>query len=640
MDTLTTPAAAHTARGDDERGDTVASLFLRGVEARGHQVIFRQKRFGIWEETSWQEFGRAAREIALGLIHLGFQARHSAAILSNTRREWAFADFGILTAAGISSGIYPTDAPPQVEYLLADSRSVAVFVEDDEQLDKVLQVRSRLPALRHIIVFDTGHLLDFEDPMVTSLAALRELGATLDRTSPGLWRLHAQLPRPDDVAILVYTSGTTGKPKGAMLTHDNVVFTAQIVAEQVLPQDERDQRMGYLPLCHVAERIGGLMASIHTGAVIHFVENPDAVAENIREIQPTVIFGVPRIWEKFYSAIQLRLGEATPLQRRACRAALALGERAFRLRAANLPFPWWLRLAYPVAEWAVLRNLRTFVGLRRCRILCSGAAPISVRLLQWYGALGIEVVEMYGQTESTGVLTANPRGRAKLGTVGPAVSGCKLRLSQEGEILARGRNVFAGYANQPAATAAAMAGGWLHTGDVGELDADGYLRIKDRLKDIIITSGGKNITPSQIENELKFSPYIADAVVIGDRRPYLVCLIMIDHENVLRYAQDHGIPFSDYASLCRAPEVQALVESAVSQANGIFSRVEQIKKFRLIERNLGVEDEELTPTLKLKRKLVQEKYRDLVDEMYGTQPPEDAEIRLAQLESDPQPQPQ
>lgn len=606
----------HDGRGD--QGDTIGEVFFDGVEKRSDDIIFRQKRYGIWEETTWKEFGLAVREIALGLIRLGFEPGEAASVLSNTRREWAFADLAILTAGGISSGIYPTDAPGQVEYLLADSNSVVVFVEDDEQLDKVLEVRERLPKLRRIIVFDTEHLIGFADAMVIDLSALREMGRRLYVEDSSLWLNRSAACRPGDVAILVYTSGTTGRPKGAMLTHDNVTYAMRLLASDVLHVRSTDERMGYLPLCHVAERIGGLMTSLYSGAVINFVENPDAVVENIREIQPTVIFGVPRIWEKFYSLIQIRLGETTPLQRWAYRTALALAERVAELRLARRQVPFWLRLAHQLAYWTVIRNLRAFIGLRRCRLLFSAAAPISVRLLQWYRALGIEVIELYGQTESAGILTANPIGRAKLGTVGPTVAGCDVRLSSNGEILARGRNVFAGYINQSEATAATLADGWLRTGDIAEMDGDGYFRIKDRLKDIIITAGGKNITPSEIENELKFSPYISDAVVVGDRRPYLVCLIMIDHETVERYAQDHGIAFSDYASLCRAPEIQALMHSVVTQVNGHFARVEQIKKFRLIERKLSVENEELTPTMKLKRRLVNEKYRELIEEMYAS----------------------
>ena len=610
----TTPTAAVPASVGP---GTLCVLFQDSVARRGDQVIFRQKRFGIWEETTWHAFSQAARDVALGLIHLGFEPGETVSILANTCVEWAFADLGALTAGGICSGIYPTDAPSQVEYVLSDSQSVYVFVEDDEQLDKVLSVRERLPKLRRIIVFEMDNLAGFEDPMVMSLKQLRALGAALHTQQPDLWMARSAQRQPGDVAILVYTSGTTGRPKGAMLTHDNLVFAAEQMVDHIFHLQEGDERIGYLPLCHVAERVGGLYSALCAGTPVNFVEDPDAVAENLQEIQPTVMFGVPRIWEKLYSAIQIQLGEGTRLQRWAYQQAMKVGTRRAVRRSQGAALSWWDRLAYQLAFWTVFRNLRTAMGLRRCRVIASAAAPISVRLLEWYSALGIDVIESYGQTESTGMLSSTPQGAGRLGTVGKVLLGCEARLSEQGEILTRGRHVFSGYMNQPEATAQALAGGWLHTGDVGEFDADGYLRIKDRLKDIIITSGGKNITPTEIENELKFSPYVTDAVVIGDRRPYLVCLIMIDHENVEKYAQSNSIAFSDYSSLCRAPEILTLIESVVHTANTQFARVEQVKKFRLIERKLSVDDEELTPTMKLKRKLVNTKYESLINTMYG-----------------------
>lgn len=609
MNNLNTPTS-----GQDE---TIAGLFHQWVERRANEVVFRQKVLGIWEESTWADLGQAVCHVAMGLMHLGFELGETAAVLSNTRREWAFADLGILTAGGVSTGVYPTDSSEQVEYLLQDCGAVHVFVENDEQLDKVLSVRDRLPGLRRIVVFDTEHLSEFADPMVMEWEQFIRLGRDAAAQRPDDWTRRSQQTHASDTAIVVYTSGTTGRPKGAMLTHRNVLFAMDAIASKVLKQHAGDERMGYLPLCHVAERIGGLMASLLSGTVVNFVENPDAVAENIREIQPTMIFGVPRTWEKFYSAIQIRLSEATPFQRRAYGWAIRLGARMAAHRLSHSSAPLWLRIAHGVMSRAVLRNIRLAIGLQRCRVLCSAAAPISVRLLEWYSALGIEVIELYGQTECSGILTANPLGAARLGTVGTVIPGCEIRLSEHGEILARGPNVFAGYLNQAEATQAALSNGWLHTGDVGELDADGYLRIKDRLKDIIITAGGKNITPSEIENELKFSPYISDAVVIGDRRPYLVCLVMIDHENIEKYAQAQGIAFSDYASLCRTPEIHALIQSVITEVNGRFARVEQIKKFKLIDRKLGVEDEELTPTMKLKRKLVNQKYLPLIETMYG-----------------------
>jgi long-chain acyl-CoA synthetase len=332
-----------------------------------------------------------------------------------------------------------------------------------------------------------------------------------------------------------------------------------------------------------------------------------------------VLTCVPRVWEKFYSAVLIRLKEATPLQRRAYELAIGIGRRAATLREAGNPVPAGLRAAVWLARVLVLGNVLKAIGAQRARVLITGAAPISPDLVRWYMALGLEMVEVWGQTESSGAITANPLARPKPGSIGVQMAHAQVMVAPDGELLARGPSVFMGYLNQPDKTAEALKDGWLHTGDVGRRDADGYFYITDRMKDIIITAGGKNVTPTEIENQLKFSPYITDAVVIGDRRPYLTALIMVDHENVEKYAQDQSIPFSNYASLCRRPEILGLIQNEVDRVNALFARVEQIKQFRLIENKLSAEDEELTPTMKLKRKLVQQKYRALIDSMYGVQ---------------------
>jgi long-chain acyl-CoA synthetase len=595
--------------------DTVPKLFWQGVRSRGGRTFCRQKEFGIWRAVTWQELGMIAREIGMGLVALGFAPGEVASILSNTRREWVYADLGALGAAGVVNGIYPTDAAAQVEYLLADSGSVYVFVEDDEQLDKVLEVRGRLPALRRIFVFDMEGLHELEDPMVMSLEALRELGRAHDAAHPGEWERRVALRKPEDLAILVYTSGTTGKPKGAMISHRNILSTLAAY-QSSFPQDESDERMAFLPLCHIAERIGGEYHALYAGAVLNFVENPETVPDNVREIAPTVFTAVPRVWEKFYSAVHIALREAAPLQQWAYRVAIGIGMRQAKLREARKPLPVGLRLGFWLARVLVLNNVRRAIGVHRARVLITGAAPISPDLVRWYMALGLDMVEVWGQTECCGAVTGNPRGAVKPGSIGPAMPLSEVRVSPEGELLVRGPGVFMGYLHQPEKTAETLKDGWLHTGDVGKVDGEGYFTITDRMKDIIITAGGKNITPSEIENQLKFSPYITDAVVIGDRRPYLSALIMIDHENVERYAQEHAIPFSNYASLCRRPEIQALIQDEIDKVNRLFARVEQVKKFRLIEQKLGAEDEELTPTMKLKRKLVNDKYRELIEAMY------------------------
>jgi long-chain acyl-CoA synthetase len=595
--------------------DTVPKLFWHGVRTRGSDVILRQKEFGIWQSISWTEFGAIAREVGMGLIALGFEPGECAAVLSNTNREWLYADMGILGAGGVSNGIYPTDAPAQVEYLCADSAVVHLFVEDDEQLDKALEVRARLPLLRKIIVFDMEGLRDFNDPQVMSFEALRALGREYDAAHPGVWEQRLLARKPEDLAVLIYTSGTTGKPKGAMLSHANIVFACNLYC-RIFEQRPDDERICFLPLCHVAERVVGTYTALLSGTRLNFVENPETVPENVREIAPTVFGAVPRIWEKFYSGVLIRLREASRLQQLAYGLAIGIGHRVAKRREQRKPVPVPLAAAFWLARVLVLNNIRKVIGAHRARLLITGAAPISPDLLRWYMALGLEMVEVWGQTESGGISTAIPAGGAKPGSIGLPLPDTEVKLSPEGELLVRSPSVFMGYLNQPDKTAETLRDGWLHTGDVGRVDEEGYFYITDRMKDIIITAGGKNVTPSEIENQLKFSPYVTDAVVIGDRRPFLTALIMIDHENVEQYAQERSIPFSNYASLCRRPEIQELIEAEVAKVNATFARVEQVRKFRLIEQKLTAEDEELTPTMKLKRKLVNEKYRDLIESMY------------------------
>ena len=596
--------------------DTVPKMFWHGVVTRRDDVILRQKQLGLWRAVTWSEFGQIAREVGMGLVALGFAPGECASVLSNTNREWLYADFGILGAAGISNGIYPTDAPGQVEYLCADSSSVFVFVEDDEQLDKVLEVRARLRLLRKIIVFDMEGLRDFNDAQVISLDALRLIGREYDAAHPGDWETLVATRAPSDLAVLIYTSGTTGRPKGAMLSHANLVAAARLYA-QVYAQRPDDERMCFLPLCHVAERVVGVYTALLSGTPLNFVENPETVPENVREIAPTVFGAVPRVWEKFYSVVTIRVKEATWFAQRAYALAIGIGYRAAACRERGEPVPVWLRGAFRLARVLVLDNIRRAIGVHRARLLITGAAPTSPDLLRWYTALGLTMIEVWGQTESGGISTSNPIGRAKPGSIGTPLPQTEVRLSRDGELLVRSPTVFMGYLNQPEKTAETLRDGWLHTGDVGRMDNEGYFYITDRMKDIIITAGGKNITPSEIENQLKFSPYITDAVVIGDRRAYLTALIMIDHENVETFAQDAAIPFSNYTSLCRRPEILDLIQREVDKVNAAFARVEQVRKFRLIEQKLTAEDEELTPTMKLKRRLVNEKYRDLIEAMYA-----------------------
>ncbi|KRR20170.1 fatty-acid--CoA ligase [Bradyrhizobium lablabi] len=597
--------------------DTIARSFLKSVEQRGDRPAIREKKFGIWQPTSWREWLQISKDIAFGLHASGFRPGDVASIIANAVPEWVYADMGILCAGGVSSGIYPTDSSAQVEYLINDSSTKVIFAEDEEQLDKILACRSRCPTLQKIVVFDMEGLHGFSDPMVLSLAEFMALGRNHEQDNEALWDEMIGSRSAGDLAILVYTSGTTGPPKGAM--HSNRSVTHQMRhANDLFPSTDNEERLVFLPLCHVAERIGGYYVSLALGSVMNFAESPETVPDNLREVQPTAFLAVPRIWEKFYSGITIALKDATTFQNWMYRNALAIGNRMTEYKLQGDTPPLSLRLANRAAYWLVFRNIRRMLGLDRCRLAFTGAAPIAPDLIRWYLALGLDMREVYGQTENCGVATIMPPDRIKLGSVGKAAPWGEVMISPQGEILIRGDFLFMGYLNQPEKTAETIdTKGWLHTGDVGSIDNEGFVRITDRMKDIIITSGGKNITPSEIENQLKFSPYVSDAVVIGDKRPYLTCLVMIDQENVEKFAQDHDIPFTNYASLCRAQEIQDLIQREIETVNVNFARVETIKKFYLIERQLTPEDEELTPTMKLKRSFVNKRYAAEINAMYG-----------------------
>ena len=598
-------------------GETIPAMFWNAVKQRGPKVWMRQKHLGLWRSWTWDQTAAAVREIAGGLLSLGFERGECASILGNTVVEWVWADLAVLSAGGISNGIYPTDAASQVHYLCEDSRTTVLFVEDDEQLDKALEVRAQLTGLRKIVVFDMEGLRDLDDPGVIGLDALRALGRAHLAQHPEALQQRIDACRPEDLAILVYTSGTTGRPKGAMHLQRGLVFTVRGY-NTLVAQDERDERMCFLPLCHIAERIGGEYVSLYTGSILNFVENPATIPENVREIAPTVFTAVPRVWEKFYSGVMISLKEAGAIQQAAYGWSIGVGTAIAERVLAGQSVSNWLKFKFQLAQWLALNNVRKLIGIHRSRFLVTGAAPISPDLVRWYLALGVPMLEVWGMTETCGASTGVPANRIKPGSIGPAAGFNEVRLDPvTGEILVRGQNVFAGYLNLPEKTAEAIdADGWLHTGDVGAVDSDGYFRITDRMKDIIITAGGKNVTPSELENDLKFSPYITDAVVIGDKRPYLTAIVMIDQENVEKFAQDQDVPFSNYSSLTRAPEVQALIQAEMDRVNKKFARVEQIKKFFLLENQLTAEDEELTPTMKLKRKLVEKKYTAQIEAMY------------------------
>jgi long-chain acyl-CoA synthetase len=595
--------------------DTLPRLFRHVVKERGDAVAMREKHLGIWRSVTWRQYGERARHVGLGLVALGFQPRDVVSVIAENCPEWLYTDLGTMSVGGVTNGIYTTDSASQIEYIVNDSGTRFFFAENEEQLDKILQVRKSCPQLVKIIVYDMDGLQGFTDPQVMPFEELLDLGDRYDREHPGAFDPMVELAKPGDLAILVYTSGTTGPPKGAMLSHRNILFQLGY-SDFITEPRAGDQQLSFLPLAHIAERTFSVFYPLHSGATVNFAENIDTVPANVREVAPAVFFAVPRIWEKFYSGVELRMREATLLGRLAYGWAISVGGRMAAARIEGRRPSAGLRVLYRAANFLVLDNLRRSIGMHRARGAATGAAPIAPELVKWYLSLGIDMREVYGQTENCGLATAMPAGRIKLGTVGRARPDTEVRLSPDGEILLKGPHVFLGYYNKPEKTAETIVDGWLHTGDVGSMDADGFLTITDRMKDIIITAGGKNITPSEIENQLKFSPYISDAVVIGDRRKFLSCLVMIDHETVAQFAQERNVPFTNFASLCRSREVQDLIWGEIERVNRQLARVETIKKFSLIEQILTPEDEELTPTMKLKRSYVNAKYKAVIDNMY------------------------
>jgi long-chain acyl-CoA synthetase len=616
-------------------------------------VALREKRFGIWQEVTWRGYWEQVELAAHGLAALGVEPGDRVAIHSENRPEWLYADVAAVALRAMSVGLYPTNPPAEVGYLLADSGAKVLVAEDQEQVDKALEVADQLPGLERIVYVEPRGVRTYDDPALLSWSELLELGRAHRERHPRLLEELAAQVTADDVVTLIYTSGTTGPPKGAMLTVANIDFAIQTLVhgdgffEAAGPDDVT---LSYLPLCHVAERIATEWVNAAAGTQVHFAESIDTVQENLREVQPTLFFAVPRIWEKVRATVEIKMASASPLKRANYR--LWMGQAArigAELVANGGAHTRSTRLRYALGYPFLFRSLRKRLGLERCRFAGSGAAPIAPELLQWFYGLGVVIHEIYGMTENSAVATANRPGRTKIGTVGEPHPGVELRLDEQmdrrssmpdahaaglpepqragmrrrystggpGEILTRHPGVFAGYWGKPDKTAEVLDDdGWLRTGDVGEWVDGTHLRIVDRLKDILITSGGKNVSPSEIENSLKFSPYIREAVVVGDRRPYLTALIGIELDTVGEWAQRRRIPYTTYRDLSEKPEVLALIQEVVDDTNRRLARSESIKRFRLIPKELDHEDGELTATQKVKRAAIAGAFGDLIEDMY------------------------
>jgi len=567
---------------------------LLQARAQSNRTAHRVKRFGLWQKITWQEHVAKVNALAAKLMELGVKKGDKIGLLSENRPEWLVSDLAIQSCGAITVGVYSTSSPKQLHYLLEHSQSSGLILENAEQLEKWFAIENDLPNVNWVIVIEPEgfkELLTWED-------AIRE-GKELYNNNPQKIEESIKAVKNDDICLLMYTSGTTGYPKAVMLSHKNMLWAAGVL-EETLGYNENDEIISYLPLSHVVER-GGSYAAIKAGFTTSFVENLDTFAYNLQEIRPTVLFAVPRIWEKMHSLVELHMRENHFFKRAMYKWATAnMAENTKAGLLANLTVIKWLKYR---------------LGLDRLRIAISGAAPISPQILAYFRFMGIDLREGYGMTENSG-LTSLHQDSFKYGTVGTAFPGVSIKIAEDGEIITKSDGTMQGYYRDKAATDEVIIDGWLHSGDIGEFDQDGQLKITDRKKDIIITAGGKNIAPQKIENLLKASIFINDAVVIGDKRKYLVALLVLDEDNITQWAAEQQLSYTTYSDLATHEDVYKLIEKDVESANKQLARVETIKKFAILPKRLYYEDGEVTATLKVKRSSISKKYQDLIDSLY------------------------
>ena len=582
-------------------------------------IAYQHKVDGNWQPATWRDFAEAVRTAARALIALGLPRGGKVSLLGFNRPEWAIFGHAAMMAGGAPAGIYTTYSADEIQYIIHHSESRVVLVEDAAQLAKVKQVRARLPLLQAIVLMRGAVIetpADGADGDVLSWEAFLARGA--ETSEPALDERMDAL-EPGDLATLIYTSGTTGPPKGVMLSHQNLAWTSRMLVE-VGGGNDGDVSLSYLPLSHIAEQMATMHIPATAGSTVYYAESLEKIADNLKESRPTVFFGVPRIWEKFHAALARKLDEVTGLKRGLLGWARKVCTEVNARRDRGEPLPRGLELQYRLADRLVLGKLKRALGFDRARSLVSGAAPIAPDVLQFFASIDMPIREIYGQSEDSGPTSYNLPGRTKLGSVGVPLPGLQVKIAEDGEILVSGPNVFLGYYKEPEATAETFADGWLCSGDLGELDRDGFLLITGRKKEIIITAGGKNIAPKNIEAAIKQLPVVGEAVVIGDRRKYLTVLVTLDELAARALAPD----LADGAALAAAPAVRAAIQAQIDRVNETLARVEQVKRFAVLPRPFGIDSGELTPTLKIKRKTVAEKYAAEIEAMYAEPAPSGA----------------
>ena len=594
---------------------TLPRVFLDRVGECGDEVALREKDFGIWQSITWNQYLGHVKDFALGLSSLGFARGDHLAIISENCKEWLYADLACISLGGVCLGVYPTSPYPEVKYVVHHSDSVMVICEDQEQTDKILEVIDDLPCLKKIIVKDMKGMRNYPKEMILSFNEVEDLGRQLAKKIPYLFLEEIKKGDPEDVCIMIYTSGTTGPPKGAMVNHRNVEATTRAAA-LAMEVTRGDSVVSYLPLCHVAEQIFSLYLPLFIGNTVNFAEGIATIQNDLREIAPTLFLGVPRIWEKLHSSITINIQDSGPIKQWVYKHCMAIGYKKARLGLGNQKIGAGLKLAGWLGYWLMFRALQNYVGLRRSRLSLSAAAKVSPEELLFFHALGLPVKEGYGMTECTGLSFIHMEDDIRLGTVGKPVSCIEYKLAPDGELMKKGPSIFVGYYKNPGATAKTIINGWLMTEDIATVDQDGHVSIVDRKKDILITSGGKNIAPSLIENELKVSPYIKEAIVLGDGKKFISALIQIEFENVGKWATTRQLAYTTFKSLSMMPEVKALIQEAVDTSNAKFARVENIRKFMLLTKELDHDDNEMTATMKVRRATIYKKFAREIEIIY------------------------
>ena len=596
----TTATSAHEASTGSR---TIADLMAIAAQKHADRVALREKVDGEWRARTYAEVGEIVREIALGLIDLGIAPGERVCILCTTRPEWTYADFAISSSGAVVVPIYPTNSPEECEWVVGNSEACAVVCENAEQVAKIVAVRERLPKLRHIVVVDpSGEVAD-----AIALDDLRERGRGGDE---GALRERMDAVSPDDPFTFIYTSGTTGPPKGCVLTHANYRMVMNM-AEGIDVVHTDEVVYLFLPLAHAFALLVQLLTLDLGSTIAYFGGDTRNIIPEVGEVKPTYLPSVPRIFEKIYTLATASLSDEDRAQ---LERAVALGVKVRDLQARGQDVPDELKAPFAKADERVFAKVRGIFG-GNLRQAVSGAAPIAPEILEFFYASGVPVLEGYGMTETATVATYSTIENHRFGTVGRALPGNEIKIAEDGEVLIKGPNIFSGYYRNDDASFGAVVDGWLHTGDLGTLDEDGYLKIVGRKKDIIITAGGKNLTPANIENDIKQSRWVSQAVMHGDRRPYPVVLITLDEEEIAQFAEERGLP-QDVAELSRRPEVRELIQAEVDRANARYAQAEQVKKFAILDHDLSQETGELTPTLKVKRNIVNDNYADLFDSLY------------------------